>query len=216
MSRSIRSIRSIRSTRPAVARSARLAAAGLAGALALAACSGGGDADDAATTPATTQDAAADEVATLEVRDPWAKAADQGMSAAFGTLHNPTDADVVVVAASSPSSTMVELHETVEVDGVMQMQQVEGFTVPAGGDVVLDPGGNHLMFMGLTAPLVPGDEVTVALELADGTTLDVVAPVKEFAGANETYAGGDDHDHDMGDMDGHDMGDAGEHTGSEG
>lgn len=214
-----RSTRSFRATRPTAVRAARMAAVGLAGALALAACSGGSDADgaapDAATTPAATQDAAA-EVATLEVRDPWAKAADEGMSAAFGTLHNSTDADVVVVAASSPSSPMVELHETVEVDGVMQMQQVEGFTVPAGGDLVLDPGGNHLMFMGLTAPLVPGDEVTVVLELADGTTLDVVAPVKEFAGANETYAGGDDHDHGTGDMGGHDMGDAGEHAGSEG
>jgi len=207
--------RTTRSTRPTTvgtATAVRLAAVGLAGALALTACSGGGDTDGAATDatsgPATAQDAAADEVAPLEVRDPWAKAADEGMSAAFGTLHNPTEEDVVVVAASSPSSPMVELHETVEVDGVMQMQEVEGFTVPAGGDVVLDPGGNHLMFMGLTAPLVPGDEVTVVLELADGSTLDVVAPVKEFAGANETYAGGDDHHHGTGESH--------EHAGSEG
>ena len=215
MSRTILSHRTITTSR-----SARLAAVGLAGALALTACSGGDDADGATTDAATgtgtaaAQDAGLDE---LEVRDPWAKAADAGMSAAFGTLHNPTDGDMVVVAASSPSSPMVELHETVEVDGVAQMREVEGFTVPAGGDVVLEPGGNHLMLMGLTAPLTPGAEVTVVLELADGTTLDVVAPVKEFAGANETYAGGDDV-HDMGehDMDGHDMGDMDEHAGSEG
>ncbi|PWD50803.1 hypothetical protein C8046_09235 [Serinibacter arcticus] len=169
-------------------------------ALVLAACSTPDDggapavADDAPSGPA------------LELTDAWVKSADEGMTAAFGTLANTGGADVTVVAVTSPAATAMELHETVEKDGVMVMQEVESFDVPAGGSVELEPGGNHLMFMGLTAPIAPGDEIELVLELTDGSTVELLAPAKDFAGANESYEGGTDMDHgDMGDMDHGDM-----------
>lgn len=129
----------------------------------------------------------------LAIVDPWVKAADSGMTAAFGTLTNDGDADVVVTGVSSEASPTMELHETVSGDGGMQMRQKErGFTVPAGGEVELSPGGNHLMLMDVAQPLRPGEEVTLTLELADGTTTDVDAVVKEFSGADEEYDAGQD------------------------
>lgn len=129
----------------------------------------------------------------LAVVDPWVKSADSGMTAAFGTLTNDGDADVVVTGVSSEASPTMELHETVSGDGGMQMRQKEGgFTVPAGGEVALTPGGNHLMLMDVAQPLRPGEEVTFTLELADGTTTDFDAVVKEFSGADEEYVGGQD------------------------
>jgi copper(I)-binding protein len=39
--------------------------------------------------------------AALSIRDPWVKAADNGMSTAFGTLVNTTGKDITVTAATS-------------------------------------------------------------------------------------------------------------------
>lgn len=135
----------------------------------------------------------------LTISDPWVKAAEEGMTAAFGILVNDGDADITVVSADSPISPM-EIHEIVMADGQMQMRNKDdGLTVPAGGSHTLEPGGDHLMLMDLAQPVAPGDEVTITLHLADGDTVEFTAVGKPFAGGDETY----DHDHDHHDDDEH-------------
>lgn len=129
----------------------------------------------------------------VHMSDAWVKAAASGMTGAFGTLTNDGDAPVTIVSATSSASASVELHETADDgSGDMRMREVEGgFVIPAGGTLALEPGGNHLMLMGLDAALSAGDEVTFTLEFADATTSSFTAPVKDYAGANEEYAPGD-------------------------
>lgn len=148
---------------------------------------------------------AATQASGLTVTDPWVKAADSGMAAAFGTLENGGAGDAEVVSASSDAGSTMELHETVQnTDGSTVMRPKDGgFTVPAGGEHTLAPGGDHLMMMGLTRPLRPGELVTITLTLGDGSTLEVDAIVKEFSGAEENYQGGGDTgmgDQGMGDQ----------------
>src|SRR5690606_41549886 len=50
----------------------------------------------------------------LTITDPWVKAAEDGMTAAFGTLVNHTDSPITVVGATSPLSSKIELLEVVE------------------------------------------------------------------------------------------------------
>ena len=127
----------------------------------------------------------------LTLTDAWAKAADTGMTAAFGTLTNSTTAPIRVVAAISPASPVVQLHEVVTKDGQMVMQQRPGgLVIPAGGSVQLMPGGNHLMFMKLRAPVRAGDMVPLTLVAADGGLLRTKVMAKAFAGANESYSSG--------------------------
>lgn len=125
----------------------------------------------------------------LTITDPWVKAAEEGMTSAFGTLRNGTDGDLVLIGARTSASAHVELHETSsDGSGGMSMQEKEGgFPLPAGEELVLEPGGNHLMLMELTAPLLPGDQVEVILEFEDGTEHPFTATVKDFAGAQEHY-----------------------------
>ncbi|MFC5930589.1 copper chaperone PCu(A)C [Cryobacterium melibiosiphilum] len=132
----------------------------------------------------------------LAIQDAWVKAAETGMSAAFGTLENSSDTDITVVSADSEAATMIELHETVEDDaGAMVMQQKEGgFVVPANGSYELAPGANHMMLMGLTAALPAGTESTFTLTLSDGSEFEFAAPAKDYAGANESYEGDMDAD----------------------
>ncbi|SNY54670.1 copper chaperone PCu(A)C [Paractinoplanes atraurantiacus] len=126
--------------------------------------------------------------AALTVKDPWVKAVDSGMTAAFGTLVNTTSADVTVVSAATSVSPM-ELHEMAMDNGKMVMRPKEGgFLIKAGGTHELSPGGDHLMLMKPSAAIKPGDELTFTLTLADGGKVEFSAVAKPFAGAQESYA----------------------------
>ncbi|MEU4472089.1 copper chaperone PCu(A)C [Micromonospora sp. NPDC023888] len=126
----------------------------------------------------------------LGVRDPWVKAADKGMTAAFGTLVNDGDSDVTVTSATTSVSPM-ELHEMAMEDGKMVMRPKQGgIVIKAKGTHALEPGGDHLMLMNLTKPVQAGDELTVTLTFADGRTQQFRAVAKPFTGAQESYAPG--------------------------
>lgn len=133
-------------------------------------------------------------VPALTVEDAWVKAAEEGMTAAFGTLVNGGDDDVTVVSAASRAAARVELHETAAgTSGEMVMQEKEGgFTVPAGAELVLEPGGDHLMLMGLQGPVRAGEALVVVLTLSDGSTVDLSTTAKDYAGAEESYPGGEE------------------------
>jgi copper(I)-binding protein len=155
-------------------------AAALAGA-ALTGCAG-------TETEAATARSTSAPTAELSVRDPWVKAVDSGMTAAFGTLVNNTDAQVTVVSATSSESPM-ELHEMAMQDGRMVMRpKAGGFVIPAHGTHVLDPGGDHLMLMKPAKAIQPGDQLSFTLTLGDGSQVPFSAVAKPFAGADESYA----------------------------
>jgi copper(I)-binding protein len=126
--------------------------------------------------------------ATLAMNDSWTKATAGPMTGSFGTLVNSTDAEITITGGSSPVAGMVELHEVVMADGEMVMQaKPGGFVVPAGGSLTLEPGGLHVMLMGLTTSIAPGTDVPITLTLSNGETLTYTTVAKDFAGGNESY-----------------------------
>ncbi|MCT1384646.1 copper chaperone PCu(A)C [Brachybacterium sp. p3-SID1565] len=127
----------------------------------------------------------------VTITDPWVKAAEEGMTAVFGTLTNTSGTEMILLGASTDAADEVELHQTAsDGSGGMSMEEKEGgFPIPAGGELLLEPGGDHIMLMGLTAPLLPGDEVELVLQFEGGTEHPMTATVKDFAGAQENYGG---------------------------
>ena len=147
-----------RSPRPPRRRRRAAAGALVAVAALVTGCGDDSDAGDAsAASTSATDGATAREAASITVTDGWVKAVDSGMTAAFGEIANTSDADITIVSATTAVSDTVELHETVtNDDGTLAMQPKEGgFVVPAGGTLTLEPGGNHIMFMGVNQELVP-------------------------------------------------------------
>lgn len=165
-----------------VPRSLAAGAALLLAATTLTACSSSTDPEAASPSPPA--------ACPVTVADPWVKAAESGMTAAFGTLTNTSPEEVTITAASSPSAVTTELHEVVDADGSMVMRPAEGgFSVAAQGTQVLEPGGYHLMLMDVTAPIEPGAEVAFTLTCATGATTSFTAQAKTYEGADEEYTG---------------------------
>lgn len=128
--------------------------------------------------------------AEVTVSDQWASAAESGMAAVFGTFANAGHHEARIVSGASPIAGRVEVHEvTADATGTKTMHpKAGGIVVPAAGTHELAPGGDHLMLMDLKAPLSPGADVPVTVTFEDGSTLDVTAQVRDFAGANEDYS----------------------------
>ncbi|MEU1842682.1 copper chaperone PCu(A)C [Micromonospora sediminicola] len=173
--------------RPAALIAAALLAASVA------ACGSSDDPTTAAPSASATASASASvgtPAGVLGIRDPWVKAADKGMTAAFGTLVNDGDTDVTVTGARTDVSPM-ELHEMTMKDGKMVMQaKPGGIVIKARSRTTLQPGGDHLMLMDLKQPVKAGDELSFTLTFADGRTQTFTAVAKPFTGAQESYAPG--------------------------
>lgn len=122
-----------------------------------------------------------------------------GTGAIYLTVINGTTDEEHLVSASSPVAQAVELHETVNDNGVMRMShQPEGFVIPSGGKLELMPGGKHVMLIGLSAPLAVGDTVELILTFAHAGERIFQAPVVEIEGMGQMPmdAAGADHQHD--------------------
>ena len=96
----------------------------------------------------------------------------------FLTLTNTGAEDDRLVFAESPIARDTQIHEMAMEGDVMKMRQlVDGLVIPAGQSVVLEPGGYHIMFMGLTQALVEGETIplTLTFEKAGTITIDLLA-----------------------------------------
>lgn len=176
-------------------RAALVAASALALALTTTACATDDTDTTTAATPAAaadTADSAADSTAptTVTFDDGWAKATGTEMTGVFGTITNPGDTDLHLIGVESDLGGSAELHETVPGGSGMMMQEREdGFVIPAGGELVLEPGGNHIMLMELGRPITTGQRITLTLEF-DGAEQDVTVSARDFQGGEEEYVGG--------------------------
>lgn len=117
----------------------------------------------------------------LTMQDPYARASTpmSTSGAAFMVLVNTGDTDCHVTGVHSDAAQRTELHTHLQGEnGVMRMVHVEeGFIVPAVGELALERGGKHVMFMGLTAPFDQGNILTVTLEFEGGGEHSFDVPV---------------------------------------
>ncbi|MGJ8621500.1 MAG: copper chaperone PCu(A)C [Yoonia sp.] len=121
------------------------------------------------------------EIGALSVMHPMAfeTAASAQTGGGFMTITNNGEQDDMLVAVEA-DFPRVEIHTT-EMDGdVARMIKIEGLALPAGETVTLQPGGFHVMFMGLGGdPFELGEEVPATLIFQNAGALDVLFTVEE-------------------------------------
>ncbi len=118
----------------------------------------------------------------VTVEAPYVRAVPPGQrnSAAFMRLNNGGDQAHALVSARSPVAEAVELHTHSMRDGMMSMRPVERVDLPARDLVSLQPGGLHVMLIGLQERLELGQEVPLTLVFEDGSERQLGAPVQKI------------------------------------
>jgi periplasmic copper chaperone A len=116
----------------------------------------------------------------ITVKDPFARPSPMkgGTGGAFMEITNNGEADRLV-SAQSPVAGTVEIHETVNDNGVMRMvPQPDGFELPANETLILKPGGKHIMLMQLVAPLEGGQEIEITLNFEKHASIQLQVPIR--------------------------------------
>lgn len=133
--------------------------------------------NDAARAAAGGQEPAGD---VLAVMNAWVREALPGskVNAGYLTLVNVGDNDARLESVQSDAYGSVEVHTMRTVDGLMEMEEVEGLVVPARDKVYLRPGEMHLMMFEPQRELTQGDRITLTLNFETGQSQDVTMAVK--------------------------------------
>ena len=105
----------------------------------------------------------------------------QPNSAAFMALANQSDSDHALVAAESSVAEAVEMHSHTMEGGMMRMRRVERIDLGAGETVIFQPGELHVMLIGLTRQLEPGQQVDLTLIYEDGSRTQMAAQVQKIS-----------------------------------
>ena len=103
-----------------------------------------------------------------------------GTGAVFMRLVNDGREADRLIGGQTAVAQVVEVHETRMEGEVMKMQMLaDGLEIPAGGEVLLQPGGYHVMLIGIERDLAVGDRFEVDLQFEKSGTLTVEAEVRE-------------------------------------
>lgn len=135
----------------------------------------------------------------LHIMKPWVRSTVPAQKATGAYMMLMAHADGKLVGAKSTIAEKTEVHE-MSMDGdIMRMRRVDGIPMEEGDVVKLQPGGFHVMFMGLKQQVKEGDTVNFSLvfEGKDGALTEVPVQAK----AMMKGGGGHDHDHDHGSHD---------------
>ena len=133
--------------------------------------------------------------ATLVIDEPWSRAMPPvaKTGAAYLTIRNTGSEDDRLVGARSPIAERAELHGMQMQGDLMKMHHVESVVVPAGGTAMLEPGGLHIMLMGLTRPLAAGESFPVTLQFEKAGELVLEVEIRDGTAGTMDHGGHGQH-----------------------
>ncbi|MDP4033752.1 MAG: copper chaperone PCu(A)C [Pseudorhodobacter sp.] len=128
----------------------------------------------------------------LEIIHPniLAPAASAKSAAGYMGISNEGETADRLIGIEVPSVKHSELHTTEHsADGVARMKHVDTIDIPAGETVLLERGGMHIMFMGLTEPMTEGQMVPATLIFEHAGRVEVEFSVDPSDGVDHSAMG---------------------------
>jgi copper(I)-binding protein len=106
----------------------------------------------------------------LLIVEPWSQELPPGSptAAVYFELRNRGLDDDTLTSVDTPIAAEAQLHQHINQDGMMKMQQVRGVTIPASGHAVFAPMAFHVMLLDLklSSPLQAGQHFPLTLHFA--------------------------------------------------
>lgn len=136
----------------------------------------------------------------IDIVNPWARASvpNTATGAAYVTLNTRGAQTDRLESLSTPVAKRAEIHGHRVQDGVMKMEQLPHLDVAPGTPVVFEPGGLHIMLMGLEKPLTKGEtfELTLRFEHTGPVTIQVpVQALTTISYEGSVHHGDSSHQH---------------------
>ncbi len=139
--------------------------------------------------------ACGDDAGGITVEGAWARNSPMtaGAGAGYMMLTSPTADSLIGVSVDASVAAAGELHDVIEVPATgttimgmdlgngMMMIGIDEIPLPAGEQVVLEPGHLHLMFIDIAAPFEVGDRFDVTLHFQTADDVVVEFEVREEA-----------------------------------
>lgn len=118
----------------------------------------------------------------ITITEEYIKASIPGsnVTAAYMTISNTSDKAITLQKVSSIISDRVEIHEHTMADGMMRMREVGKITIPANGNVVLEPSGLHLMIFSLKQQITEKNVIPFTLYFSNETKINIQLPVYRY------------------------------------
>ena len=132
----------------------------------------------------------------IHIISPWSRPlpAVSPNGAAYMTLMNKGNAPDRLLSVSTPAARKAEIHDHTMEGGMMKMRPVDHVDIVPGDPSVLQPGGMHIMLMGLKEPLVEGKFFPLTLNFERAGTVEVTVTVAEPDGRSDGQPDGMSHD----------------------
>jgi len=108
-------------------------------------------------------------VSVIEVSDAYVVKPAEGRDVSGGGMViTVKGADEALVAATADFADSVEIHTMSMEGGMMKMRKLDSLPVTEKEPLVLERGGNHLMFFGVSSDIAIGDSVDIVLTFDNG------------------------------------------------
>ena len=117
----------------------------------------------------------------IVIENAWIREAPPGASAMAGYMQisNSTNRDIILHSANSSSFSSIEIHRSVEEDGIYKMIPQFHLHINASSTIELKPGDYHLMLFKPKKALKQGDIVEISLLFSNNTVINTSVPVKK-------------------------------------
>lgn len=102
----------------------------------------------------------------MKVRDAWSPAMPPGSSVIAVYAQIESNQSDTLLGAVTPVAETVDMHATLEQDGMMHMEPLDKLALAAGQAVRFEPGGKHIMLSGVRQVLPVGTRFPLTLRFA--------------------------------------------------
>ena len=117
--------------------------------------------------------------AKIIVKDEWARVTPSGSGSVYMTIENDSDQDDNLTSAISDEAEMTMIHQTVREENIAKMIHVMGgIDLPKGKIIKLEPGGYHLMLMGIEKNLTLNDRIRITLSFKNNENIEISPIIK--------------------------------------
>lgn len=131
----------------------------------------------------------------IEIDNAWVRTAPPTVKvmAGYMKISNHSQKTITLLSVNSPQFSKVEIHRSIMHSGMMHMEKVEPFSLKGHQELILEPGGYHLMLIKPVHSVGKGEQVHFNFSFDNGDKLSLMAEVKD--GEEQMEHGGDHRHH---------------------